>query len=86
MKQFLKQHLKEGKEIIFNNEKWCEDTFSDDFRIAECTFRNENKNTWANGYKISFNGAYYSYKTFDAFLKKLTQLKKDWNLELKSWQ
>ena len=81
MKNFLKQHLQEGKEIIFDNEK----TFTDDFKSMECTFRNEAKNTWANGFKIEFNGALFSFKTFDAFFKKFTQLKTGWNLELKSW-
>lgn len=81
MKDFLKQHLKEGKEIIFDNER----TFTDDFRSMECTFRNETKNASANGFKISFNGANFRFKTFDAFFKKFEQLKTDFNLELKSW-
>ena len=81
MKDFLKQHLKEGKEIIFDNET----TFTDDFRSMECTFRSEPLNSWANGFNIHFNGANFSFKTFDAFFKKFMQLKTDWNLELKSW-
>ena len=81
MKDFLKQQLKKGKEIIFDNER----TFTDDFRSMECIFRNETKNTWANGFNISFNGKIFSFKTFDAFFKKFTQLKNDWNLELKKW-
>lgn len=48
MKDFLKQHLKEGKEITFDNER----TFTDDFRSMECTFRNETKNAWDNGLKL----------------------------------
>ena len=81
MKDFLKQNLKKGKEIIFDNER----TFTDGFLSMECTFRNEAKNAWANGFKISFNGANFSFKTFDAFFKKFEQLKTDFNLELKSW-
>jgi hypothetical protein len=81
MKDFLKQHLSQGKEIIFDNER----TFTDDYRSMECTFRNEKRNAWANGYNISFIGSYYTYKTFHAFFKKFEQLKNDWNLELKSW-
>jgi hypothetical protein len=81
MKAFLKQHLKEGKKIIFNNEK----TFTDDYRSMECTFNNESKNTWANGFIIEFNGIFFSFKTFNTFFKKFIQLKTDWNLELKSW-
>jgi len=81
MKDFLKNNLKEGKTIVFNNES----TFTDDFRIMECSFRNESRNTWANGFNISFNGVSFTYKTFNAFFKKFEQLKKDWNLQLKSW-
>lgn len=81
MENIIKQSLKDGKEIIFDNER----TFTDDFRSAECSFRNDNKNTWANGFKISFNGALFSFKTFNAFFKKLEQLRSDFNLELKKW-
>jgi hypothetical protein len=77
----LKQLLKDGQTIIFDNEQFCERTQSDDFRIAECSFRNETTNTWANGFKIQFNGALFSFKTFNAFEKKLDQLKDDFNLE-----
>lgn len=73
MKDFLKDNLKKGKEIIFDNER----TFTDDFRSLECTF--------SNGFNIFFNGANFNFKTFDAFFKKFEQLKRDWNLELKSW-
>lgn len=81
MKEFLKNNLKEGKEITFYNES----TFTDDFRSMELTFTNEPKNQWANGFHISFNGANFTYKTFNAFFKKFIQLKNYWNLELKSW-
>jgi len=81
MKNFLKQHLKEGKEIIFDNER----TFTYDFMSMECSLRNETKESWANGFKIRFNGANFSFKTFGAFFKKFNQLKEDYNLELKSW-
>lgn len=78
----LKQLLKDGQTIIFDNEQFCEITNSDDFRIAECSFRNETTNTWSNGFKIQFNGGLFSFKTFTAFDKKLSQLKNDFNLEL----
>lgn len=81
MKEFLKRNLKNGNEIIFDNER----TFIDKFFSMECSFRDETKNTWANGFKIIFNGANFSFKTFDAFFKKFNQLKADYNLELKSW-
>ncbi len=78
----LKQILKSGKVVIFDNE--C--TSDDDFRSAKCTFRDENKNTWANGFQIEFNGAIVVHSTrFDVFERKLNQLRKDWNLEIKSW-
>lgn len=77
----LQQLLKQGQTIIFDSEQFCNRTSSDDFRIAECSFRNESTNTWANGFKIQFNGALFSFKTFNAFEKKLNQLKADFNLE-----
>lgn len=78
----LKQLLKSGKVVVFDNET----TFTDDFRSAECSFRDEPVNAWANGFKIEFNGAVVVSSTrFDVFERKLEQLKKDWNLELKSW-
>lgn len=80
----FKQLLKSGETIIFDNEKFCEETQSDDFRSAECSLRNETKNTWANGFKIDFNGGLHSFKTFKAFEKKLNQLIGDFNLTLKT--
>ena len=78
----LKQLLKSGRVVVFNNET----TFTDDFRSAECSFRDEPVNAWANGFKIEFNGAVVVSSTrFDVFERKLEQLKKDWNLQLKSW-
>ena len=78
----LKQLLKSGKIVVFDNET----TFTDDFRSAECSFRDESVNSWANGFKIDFNGAVVVSSTrFDVFERKLEQLKKDWNLQLKSW-
>jgi hypothetical protein len=77
----LKQLLKSGKEVIFDNER----TSIDDFRSAKCTFREERVNSWANGFVIEFNGSFFTFKTFSAFERKLEQLKLDWNLELKSW-
>jgi len=80
----LKELLKSGKEVVFNNER----TFNTDegFRVALCSFRDEARNSLANGFKIEFNGAIVVSSTrFDVFERKLEQLKKDWNLELKSW-
>ncbi len=78
----LKQLLRSGKTVVFDNER----TFEDDFRSAECTFRDEPTHTWANGFQIEFNGFIVVHSTrFDVFERKLEQLKKGWNLELKSW-
>ena len=78
----LKELLRLGKTVVFDNER----TFTDDFRSAECTFRDEKLNAWANGFKIEFNGQIVVSSTrFDVFERKLEQLRKDWNLELKSW-
>ena len=81
MKDFLKLHLKEGKEVIFNNER----TFTDDLRSAECTFGNGGIQRLSKCYRIHFNGVIFSYKRFDSFFRKFSQLKSDYNLELKSW-
>lgn len=83
MKEFLKFHLRLNphKEIVFDNER----IFTDNFMSMECVFINDSKHTWLNGYKINFNGVVFSFKTFDAFFKKFTQLKNDWGLELKSY-
>lgn len=78
----MKQLLMNGKVVVFDNER----TFTDDFMSAECSFRDSPVNAWANGFKIEFNGQIVVNSTrFDVFLRKLEQLKKDWNLELKSW-
>ena len=82
----LKQLLKNGQTIIFDNEQFCERNQNDDFRSAECSFRNQTTNTWANGFEIRFNGAFFTFKTFNAFEKKLNQLKEDFNLELNEFE
>jgi hypothetical protein len=78
----LKELLKQGQSIIFDNEQFNERMQTDDFRSGECTFRNETSNTWGNGFEIRFNGAFFTFKTFNAFEKKLNQLKSDFHLEL----
>jgi len=78
----LEKTLKIGEVVIFDNDNFCLINESDDFRQAECSFRNEVRNSWANGFKIQFNDALFSFKTFKAFEKKLNQIIKDWSLEL----
>ena len=80
----MKKQLQQGEKIIFDNELFCEENQRDDFRSAECSFRNENTHTWANGFEIRFNGKFFMFKTFKGFENKLNQLKLDWNLELKN--
>ena len=71
--------LKQGKEVIYNNEVFCEENFSDDFREAKCDFKN-------GSFRIYFNGAFiHLSKTFKSVERKITQLKKDFSLQLKSW-
>ncbi len=77
----LKQLLKSGKEVVFDNET----TFIDNFRSANCTFRDEPVNSWSNGFVIDFNGKRLTFRRFDEFERELERLKKDYNLELKSW-
>lgn len=84
MKEFLKQQLKQGETVTFDNEAFNEAIQSDDFRSMECSLRNEKNNTWANGFKIIFNGQFHSFKTFNAFFKKVEQLVRDFNLEIKT--
>ena len=76
----LKERLKNGETIIFDNELFCSDNNIDDFRQANCRYMEYEANSWANGFKISFNGADYSFKTFSAFNNKLSQLTNDFNL------
>lgn len=78
----LEKTLRIGEVVILDNDNFCLINESDDFRQVECSFRNEVRNTWANGFKIEFNGGLFSFKTFRAFEKKLNQLIKDCNLEL----
>jgi hypothetical protein len=78
----LEQQLRNGEHINFDNEKFCEQNQLDDFRNALCTFRNENNNTWANGFSIRFNGkCIHLSKTFKSFENKLNKLKAKWNLD-----
>jgi hypothetical protein len=78
----LKELLKKNQTIIFDNDRFCTENKCDDFRIAQCSFRNDSRNDFANGFKINFNGALFSFKRFDNFERKLNKLKQDWNLEL----
>lgn len=73
----LKDRLKKGETIIFDNEMFCEENKSDDFRSAECDYYQYNKSF---NFLIKFNGAFYNYKTFQGFQNKLNQLISDFNL------
>jgi len=74
----FKKSLIAGKTFIFNNEVFVENSECGIMK-AECDFKN-------NHFRILFNGKFVNISvTFEAFEKKLLQLKKDWNLQLKSW-
>jgi len=75
----FKQRLMEGQTITFDSEKFCAETQSDDLRIAECQYTSGG---FLQGFQIRFNGALFLFKTFAAFDKKLSKLKKEFNLEL----
>lgn len=77
----LKKILIDGQTVVFDNGKFCAETQSDDFRMAECTFRSGGKVSLLDGFQIRFNGAIFLYKTFVAFEKKLSKLKQDFSLE-----
>lgn len=78
LKYFIKTEFKKGNLITFNNEN----TNFQNLYILELSFRNEAKNSWANGFNISFNGMFLTFKTFDSFFKKVNKLIQDFNLKL----
>ena len=73
----LKSRLLKGEEVVFEPSEPTED-----FRTAECSFKQYPKNNWANGFKIMFNGQLFSFMTFKAFEKKLNALRINWNLNI----
>jgi len=77
MEEFLKRHFKHDKTVVFDNE--------DQHVDMHCRYLKNGINSWTNGYKIEFNGALYTYKTFKAFYRKFNQLKTEYSLQLKSW-
>lgn len=81
MKALLKESIKHGKTVVFDNET----TYTDTYLRMEVFFVKDCLNQWVNGYRIEFNGKSFIYKTFTAFFKKVSQLKNDFSLQLKSW-
>ena len=50
--------------------------------VAILKFRNESRNTWANGFSIEFNGKNIHHsKTFKSFENRLNKLINKWDLE-----
>jgi hypothetical protein len=78
----LKQLLMEGETITFDSEKLCAETFSDDLRVAECSYITQSKTSILDGFQIMFSGKLFIFKTFVAFEKKLSKLKEQYSLEL----
>ena len=72
------QELKNGEKFHFDNETWCEENLSDDFRAGHVEFSDrfgERFHVWFNGVIID------SFKTFKATEKRLDKLFTKWNLE-----
>lgn len=78
----LKQRLKDGEKIFFNNEAHQISIGNDDIRQAEVWYHTEERmRSWMNGWKIWFNGAMIcNVRTWEAFNKRLNKLIQDWNL------
>ena len=78
----LKEKLLSGEEVLFNNESWCEQNVSDDFRQASLSFTDHGP-TWSHGFKLWFNGQLlHAPKTFKSLENRLSKLSEKWNLEL----
>ena len=69
--------LKNGIEFNFDNEKWCEETFSDDFRSGWIEWNNR-----LMKFAVFFNGTcVHTSKTFKSAEAKVNNLLNDWNCE-----
>ena len=80
-KQLTKQALLDGEIFRLSNEEYQISVKGDDIRIATVKFEFNNKNHWANGFNIEFNGVFvHSSKTFPAMMKRLQKLTEKWNL------
>lgn len=76
----LKQQLKKGKCIHFDNQEWCEINQSDDVRsgtiwLAEC-FGEKRFSTWFNGMCT------HSSKTWKACENNMNRLFREWNCKI----
>lgn len=77
----IQQELKQGKQFHFDNETWCEENLSDDFRAGYIEFSDR----FSEVFLIWFNGTIIdSFKTFKATEKRLDKLFIKWNLEFKT--
>jgi len=73
----MEKELKNGQDFTFDNEKWCEENFTDDIRSGLITW-----NDRFNNFAIHFNGAcVHVSKTFKSAKKRLDKLMSDWNCE-----
>ena len=78
----MKTQLLQGRRFLYNNENYCIEHESDDFRGAE-VWHEKSSHTWLQGFKIMFNGELvHCSKTFVSMNKRLNQLIIKWNLEL----
>ena len=77
----MKTELLNGKHFSLNNENWCVENESDDFRGADVWF--DQSGGWKGGFKILFNGELvHCSKTFPSLKKKLDSLISRWHLEV----
>ena len=73
--------LKQGFIFQFSNQAFQESIGKDGWVEAEVSLRNEKTNTWANGFRIMFNGKLiHSCKTFKSLENRLNILKERWDL------
>ena len=80
--EITKQDLTNGEQFTFSNEAHQIRNGSDDIREATVMFREHDKQSWATGFKIEFNGKLvHSSKTFPPMIKKLQKLVNEWHLE-----
>lgn len=81
MKELIQNSLNTNNKVVFNNER----NYKDNLYQMTLSKVVDVKNSFRNGFYIEFNKKLYYSKTFNTFYKKVEQLKKDYNLELKSW-
>ena len=71
----MEKRLRNGEDIHFDNEEWCEDNLSDDLMCGWVTYH-----AGYGLFAILFNGAcIHTSKTFSSAKKRLEKLMSDWH-------